>query len=70
MPVVMLAAMLAAALWIWLATWAGAPVSTTHSIVGGIAGAGVAVYGLSAVLVFDGAGQRSQMLSGCCRITP
>lgn len=28
------------------------------------------VYGLSAVLVFDGAGQRSQMLSGCCRITP
>lgn len=45
----MLAALLAAAIWMNLATWAGAPVSTTHSIVGGIAGAGVAVYGLSAV---------------------
>ena len=45
----MLAALLAAALWINLATLAGAPVSTTHSIVGGFAGAGLAVYGLSAV---------------------
>ena len=45
---VMLAAMLAAAIWITLATWAGAPVSTTHAIVGGIAGAGVAVFGAGA----------------------
>lgn len=45
---VMLAAMLAAALWIVLATWAGAPVSTTHATVGGIAGAGVAVFGVAA----------------------
>lgn len=28
------------------------------------------VYGLSAVLVFDGASQPSRMLSGCCRIAP
>ena len=45
---VMLAATLAAGFWIWLATWAGAPVSTTHAIVGGIAGAGVARLGLDA----------------------
>ena len=45
---VMLAAMIAAAIWITLATWAGAPVSTTHAIVGGIAGAGVARLGLDA----------------------
>ncbi|WP_299358111.1 anion permease [uncultured Paracoccus sp.] len=46
---VMLAALLAAALWISLATWAGAPVSTTHSVVGGIAGAGLATFGAQAV---------------------
>ena len=46
---VMLAAMGAAAIWIALATWAGAPVSTTHAIVGGIAGAGLAVYGPAAL---------------------
>lgn len=46
---VMLAAMLAAAIWIALATWAGAPVSTTHAVVGGIAGAGLAVFGPEAL---------------------
>ncbi|SDK49216.1 inorganic phosphate transporter [Paracoccus chinensis] len=46
---VMLAAMLAAASWIALATWAGAPVSTTHAVVGGIAGAGLAVFGPGAL---------------------
>lgn len=45
----MLTAMAAAALWINLSTIIGAPVSTTHSIVGGIVGAGVAVGGFSAV---------------------
>lgn len=46
---VMLAALLAAGIWINFATWAGAPVSTTHSIVGGIAGAGIAAFGIAAV---------------------
>jgi PiT family inorganic phosphate transporter len=38
----MMAALLSAALWLNLATMMGAPVSTTHSIVGGVLGAGVA----------------------------
>lgn len=41
----MLAAMLAAALWLNIATAVGAPVSTTHSIIGGVLGAGVAAGG-------------------------
>ncbi len=45
----MMAALLAAALWLNLATYLGAPVSTTHSIVGGVMGAGVAATGLNAV---------------------
>ncbi len=45
----MLASLLAAALWIHLATYVGAPVSTTHSVVGGVLGAGVASSGLSVV---------------------
>jgi PiT family inorganic phosphate transporter len=45
----MMAALLAAALWLNLATWARAPVSTTHSIVGGVMGAGIAAAGFSIV---------------------
>jgi len=41
----MMAALLAAALWLNLATVMGAPVSTTHSIVGAVLGAGVAAAG-------------------------
>lgn len=45
----MMAALLAAALWLNLATMAGAPVSTTHSIVGGVMGAGMASAGFGIV---------------------
>ena len=42
---IMLAALLAGALWLNLATAVGAPVSTTHSIVGAVLGAGMAAAG-------------------------
>jgi len=45
----MMAALLAAALWLNLATMARAPVSTTHSIVGGVMGAGIAAAGFDIV---------------------
>jgi len=45
----MLAALLSSALWINLATWIGAPVSTTHAVVGGVVGAGIAAAGFAAV---------------------
>lgn len=45
----MLTALLAAGGWITLATWLDAPVSTTHSVVGAIAGAGLASFGPGAV---------------------
>lgn len=41
----MIGALLAAALWLNLATALGAPVSTTHAIVGGVLGAGIAAGG-------------------------
>ncbi|WP_179953989.1 inorganic phosphate transporter [Denitrobaculum tricleocarpae] len=42
---VMMGALLGAAIWLNAATWLGAPVSTTHSIVGGVMGAGIAAAG-------------------------
>lgn len=45
----MMVALIAAALWINLVTWLGAPVSTTHSVVGGVMGAGIAAAGFGAV---------------------
>ncbi len=46
---VMMSALLASALWVHLATFLGAPVSTTHAIVGGVLGAGVAAVGVDVV---------------------
>ncbi len=43
----MMAALLAAAVWLNIATAMGAPVSTTHSIVGGVLGAGIAAGGMA-----------------------
>jgi PiT family inorganic phosphate transporter len=45
----MMAALISSALWVNLATVLGAPVSTTHSVVGGVMGAGIAAAGFSAV---------------------
>ncbi|MDY0403245.1 anion permease [Sulfurovum sp.] len=52
----MSAALLAAALWLNLATWLKSPVSTTHSIVGGVMGAGIAAGGF-AIVSWDTMGQ-------------
>ena len=45
----MASAILAAACWLHLATWLGMPVSTTHSIVGAIAGFGIIAAGFHCV---------------------
>ena len=45
----MMAALTAAAILINVATWLGVPISTTHSIVGGVMGAGIAAAGFSAI---------------------
>ena len=45
----MMAALVAGALWVNLATWIGAPVSTTHAVVGGVLGAGIAAAGVGVV---------------------
>ena len=45
----MLSALLAAALWLFFASWIGWPVSTTHSIIGAIVGFAVVGVGFDAV---------------------
>ncbi len=45
----MACALLAAAVWLHIATWMGMPVSTTHSIVGAVAGFGIVAAGWGAV---------------------
>ena len=45
----MLAALLAAAVWLMFASWQGWPVSTTHTIIGGLVGFAVVAIGIGAV---------------------
>ncbi len=45
----MAGALLAASLWLNISSWAGLPVSTTHSIVGAVAGFGIIAAGFGAV---------------------
>ena len=45
----MMAALIASSVWLNLATWLGAPVSTSHAIVGGVMGSGIAAAGFAAV---------------------
>ncbi|MDR2790529.1 MAG: inorganic phosphate transporter [Campylobacteraceae bacterium] len=47
---IMMAALLGSAIWLNIATFIGAPVSTTHAIVGGVAGAAIAAVGWEVVL--------------------
>lgn len=46
---IMMSALLSSALWVNLATYLRAPVSTTHSVVGGVVGAGIVAVGAGAV---------------------
>lgn len=46
---VMIAALLSSAMWVHLSTFLNLPVSTTHSIIGAVAGAGISAAGLDAV---------------------
>jgi PiT family inorganic phosphate transporter len=46
---VMISALTAAAVWINLATWLKAPVSTTHAIIGAVIGAGIAGTGIRTI---------------------
>ncbi len=51
-----LSALIAAALWVFFATWKGLPVSTTHAIVGAMVGFGIIVGGFSSVNWWNMAG--------------
>ena len=45
----MMAALISSAIWVNLATFVGAPVSTTHAVVGGVMGSGIAAVGFQLV---------------------
>lgn len=45
----MLATLFGSALWINIATYTKSPVSATHSVIGGLVGAGIVALGLNAI---------------------
>jgi len=49
-PSLVFAAMFGAVLWVFAASFLGIPVSSSHSLVGGLVGAGIAVGGISVIL--------------------
>ena len=57
----MVGALLAAALWLNFTTAVGVPVSTTHSIVGGVLGAGIAAGGWGGRRLGRGSSNRSEL---------
>jgi len=50
-PHVLLAAMFGAVLWVFLSSYFGIPVSSSHALIGGLLGAGVAVGGFETILL-------------------
>lgn len=46
---IMMSALCASAVWVNIATYVGAPVSTTHAVVGGVVGGGISAVGVSVV---------------------
>lgn len=52
-PIVIVVAIMTASILVIIATVSGLPVSSTHALVGGLVGAGIASYGLGALLFID-----------------
>jgi PiT family inorganic phosphate transporter len=50
-PWLVLAALTAAIVWVWICTWLGLPISVSHALIGGLAGAGFAKAGPGALIV-------------------
>jgi len=49
-PWMVLAALAAAIVWVWICTWLGLPISVSHALIGGLAGAGFAKAGVGALV--------------------
>lgn len=49
-PPLILAAMVGAVLWVFFTSWLGIPISSSHALIGGMLGAGIAVVGVGSIL--------------------